>query len=118
MKSPALALALVITALACGDATTQPGDNQILVADNVFNPVTLNVTPGTTVTWTWTGSVAHQVVSDNGAFASSDLQGSGTHTATFNAPGTYPYHCAIHGAPNSGMHGTIVVAGDSAGLAG
>jgi plastocyanin len=28
---------------------------------------------------------------------------------TFDAPGEYPYYCAIHGSPNQGMRGTIVV---------
>jgi plastocyanin len=33
---------------------------------------------------------------------------SGTRTVTLQA-GTYQYHCSIHGGPESGMHGTIVV---------
>jgi plastocyanin len=31
------------------------------------------------------------------------------HELTFTTPGEYPYYCAVHGSPNSGMRGTIIV---------
>ena len=51
-------------------------------------------------------AVAHQIASDDGAFATSAPLGSGgTYSVAFDKPGTYRYHCAIH--PN--MVGTITV---------
>lgn len=48
----------------------------------------------------------HNIVSDNGAFASSgSLGGNATYSVTLTATGSYPYHCSIH--PN--MVGTITV---------
>lgn len=34
----------------------------------------------------------------------------GMYAHTFANVGTYPYHCKFHGAPGSGMSGTVVVA--------
>jgi plastocyanin len=48
--------------------------------------------------------VAHGVNFDDGI--SSPTQDQGTYTRTFTAPGTYNYHCAVHGAA---MAGTITV---------
>ena len=116
MNRIVLSALCLLSVLSCSDSTTPTTNGSTIeVKDDFFDPTTLNVPTGTTVTWTWAGSVAHQVVSDNGVFASSDLQGAGTHTATFSSPGTYNYHCAIHGGPGTGMHGTIVVSGDSVG---
>lgn len=75
------------------------------------NPAQDTVAVGQTVTWTWTGtgSIPHSVLSvGSPGFASSNtLTGSGmTYTATFSAPGTYHYQCAVHG---SAMSGTVVV---------
>lgn len=42
-------------------------------------------------------ATAHQIMSDNGAFATSPLLGgNGTYSISLSAPGTYTYHCAIH----------------------
>jgi plastocyanin len=36
-------------------------------------------------------------------------QTTGSFMRTFPAAGSYVYYCTIHGGPNTGMHGTIVV---------
>jgi plastocyanin len=63
---------------------------------------------GGTVTWTWTGPLAHGVQSLGAtSFPSSGLKtGSGTHAVRFTARGTYQYDCLEHG---TAMRGTIVV---------
>lgn len=125
-------LALTLTlASACGsDSTTNPnptptpGDVDIVKGAEVLtttafnpNPKQLSLGGGTEVSVRWVNtdgggtyggaSVTHQIKSDNGAFTTSGLLGSGaTYTVTFTAAGTYNYHCNIH--PN--MVGTIVVA--------
>ena len=123
--------ALTLTlASACGsDSTTNPnptptpGDVDIVKGAQVLtttafnpNPKQLSLGGGTAVSVRWSNtdgggayggtSVAHQITSDNSAFAQSAPLGSGaTYSVTLTAAGTYNYHCAIH--PN--MVGTIVV---------
>ena len=80
----------------------------VSIADNTFTPGTLTVAKGTTVTWQWGGKNSHSVV---GTFDGQNVQsptntGSGTFSFTFNTPGTYNYHCGVHG---TAMPGTIVV---------
>jgi plastocyanin len=86
--------------------------NSVIVNNNSFSPTDLNVAKGATVTWTWnscsggdsygTGEVcvAHNVAFDDAVVSGS--QSAGTFTRTFDAAGTFPYHCAIHGAAMSG----------------
>jgi len=73
-----------------------------------FNPASLTIKAGTTVTWTNTSTIGHTSTSDSGSavsWDSGDLNSNGTFKFTFTKAGTYTYHCAIH--PN--MMGTIVV---------
>jgi len=88
--------------------------NTIVIADQTFSPGVVNVSVGTTVTWEWkacsddgyggyAGCVSHNVTFDDGSNIASSTQSAGTFTRTFNAVGTFKYHCAIHGAPMSGQ---------------
>jgi plastocyanin len=63
---------------------------------------------GDTVTWTWRGSNSHTVTSDDGtSFDSGNTsQTAGTFAHTFNAAGSFDYHCNVHG---TAMSGTITV---------
>jgi plastocyanin len=75
------------------------------------NPAVDTVAVNGTVTWTWgsSASMAHSVQSEGspGFTSSTIMSGPGnTHQATFTAPGTYQYDCAVHGQL---MTGTIVV---------
>lgn len=84
------------------------GGNTITMKNFAFNPPSLTIRPGTTVTWVNQDSATHTVVSDTGApeaFSSASLQNGGMYTYTFTAPGTYSYHCSIHPS----MKGTITV---------
>ena len=99
-------------------ATPDPeAPNTILVLSeggNRFEPSTYAVPVGGTVNWFWApGSTGHNIVPDDldspphsGAPADWPMW----HVFRFTRPGTYRYHCAIHGAPGGvGMSGTIVV---------
>lgn len=79
--------------------------NSIAIQNMAFNPTTLTVPVGTTVTWKNLDNVTHHIVSDTGAFESSDLTNGQTFNFTFNKAGNYPYHCSIHPS----MTGTIIV---------
>jgi plastocyanin len=93
------------------NATAAPTSASVTVQDNTFDADYVVVAAGGTVTWTWAGSNAHDVTWVSGGLANSPTQASGTHSVTFDTPGTYEYYCSIHGSPTSGMRGKIVVKG-------
>jgi plastocyanin len=80
--------------------------NGISIDNFTFNPPTLTVKAGTTVTWTNKDDIPHGIASANNAFARSKaLDTDDSFSFTFTTPGTYQYFCYIH--PH--MTGTIVV---------
>ena len=84
------------------------GGSTVNIKDFAFNPNTLMVKTGTTVTWVNLDSAPHTIASDPGspvAFSSGSLSTGASYQFTFSQPGTFGYHCAIH--PK--MTGTIVV---------
>jgi plastocyanin len=72
-----------------------------------FLPATVQLLDEGTVTWQF-NSIGHNVTfnSTAGAPANIPTQFGGSVARTFTTPGTYAYHCTIHG---TGMSGTIVV---------
>jgi plastocyanin len=72
-----------------------------------FSPMTMTVTPGTTVTWTNHDDIPHTVVSadESKLFKSPPLDTDDAYSFTFQKPGTYRYFCSVH--PK--MVGMIVV---------
>jgi plastocyanin len=79
----------------------------VSIVDFAFQPASLEVAAGTTVTWTNTGQEKHTATADDGTFDSKNLQPGESFSYTFDTPGTYAYHCEIH--PD--MTGTITVTG-------
>jgi len=85
----------------------------VTVTSSGYTPGTTTVAKGSTVQWTWntctsdgygsTGEqcVEHTVTFDDGA--TSVLQDKGTFSRTFDAAGTYTYHCKVHGIAMSGQ---------------
>ena len=86
------------------DSTSK--QNKIEIKDFAFNPQTLTVKSGETVTWINRDEEPHTVVSVEKQFKKSTaLDTDQTFTITAGAPGTYTYFCSVH--PK--MTGTIVV---------
>lgn len=134
---PALALGLLLAVSAWGqhhvvgnDYDDRPGGGdpspsanctgvqaKITISGNgtTFSPETVTIDPGQPVCWTWSGGSDHTVRGDDGSFTSGPPAASATFQKTFNAPGTFGYHCQVHGTPTSGMRGTVVVRGNSGG---
>jgi plastocyanin len=82
----------------------------VSVQDSNFNPSAIQVSPGATVTWTWAGSLDHNVIWVSGGLANSTTKASGTHQVTMpTTPGELVYYCSLHGSPNGGMRGTVRV---------
>lgn len=78
---------------------------QATIAKFAFDPPTMSVSAGQSVTWTNADPVDHTVTGDSGTWASDPLASGGAYSMTFSQPGTYTYHCAIHPF----MKGTVVV---------
>ncbi|MDF0593901.1 PQQ-dependent sugar dehydrogenase [Methanotrichaceae archaeon M04Ac] len=72
-----------------------------------FQPESITVPAGTTVTWINRDPFAHTVTADDGSFDSGSIRGNGGefHLA-LSEPGTFPYHCT----PHPSMRGEIIVA--------
>ena len=118
-----------------GGGNPTPGVENVIMNDNAgaapytFAPATLTVKVGTRVKWTNNGSTAHTATSDatpqpiwnSGTVLPAGSTScppadpycqpggtpAGTYQLTFNSPGTYQYHCEVHGP--QGMTGTITV---------
>lgn len=113
----ALAAGISIGLAGCGggysssDVENGPGENEVHVIDNAFEPSTLTVAPGATVTLTWVGSQGHNVTftpPNPAPLSNSATQSSGTHVVTVpSEPGEYPYECTIHVL--QGMTGVMIV---------
>lgn len=85
------------------DNTPPPMTAAVSVIDYSFDPSSTTIAAGGEVTWTWGGTVGHNVTFSTGP--NSATQTSGTFSRTFPTAGSYPYQCTIH----SGMDGTIIV---------
>jgi plastocyanin len=93
--------------LASPKAAAQGQAQSVSIQNFAFSPATLNVIPGTTVTWTNNDSTAHTVTVNSGNGPNSgQLQHGQTYSFTFSQAGTFAYHCNIH--PQ--MKATVVVA--------
>jgi plastocyanin len=73
-----------------------------------FSPKTVTIAGGDTVRWKNLDTVRHQVVANNGGFASGQIPPQGTYSKRLDVPGTYPYHDALHPT----LKGTVKVTGN------
>jgi len=110
MKTIVLVVLIVLNVCvaAFGDdaAATATNKKTIEIKDFMFNPTTITVKSGETVTWINRDDEPHTVVSVGKKFQkSSALDTDQEFTVTVTEPGTYEYFCSVH--PK--MTGTIVV---------
>jgi plastocyanin len=88
-------------------AATQPAPKipEVAIDNFSFNPPTLTVAAGTTVTWVNHDDIPHTVTANDRGFDSKALDTDERFSHAFTAPGTYAYYCAVH--PH--MVGRIIV---------
>jgi plastocyanin len=91
---------LVFTSIAAQAATVE-----VKIDNFVFNPQTITVKAGDTVTWINHDDIPHTATSKTGVFRSKALDTDDKFSFTFATPGTFAYFCALH--PH--MTGSIVV---------
>lgn len=115
MKRFVFAAILALAAAACGgdddgaqptNGQTTPGEGNVVEANDSlkFDPATITVAVGQTVTWKNVGSAPHTVTFKGGGL-DKQFNGGETVTFTFTSAGTTDYTCTIH----PGMAGTVVV---------
>ena len=103
-----LALATALSA----PPSLRAADTTVTIVGFAFDPQTVTVQVGDTVTWMNQDGTPHTVTSDPGTPEAFDLAIADGASAsfTFDSPGTYAYHCTIH----RGMAGTVVAQGTAA----
>ena len=96
-----------------GDPVDEPTGEVVDVQaiDNTFSEDRIVVAPGTTVRWTNAGHNDHDVLSIGGGFGveKQSFRPGQTYSYVFDTPGEYPYYCELHGLPDVGMIGVVVV---------
>jgi plastocyanin len=78
---------------------------KVNISGFAFDPLTITIKAGDTVTWTNKDSATHNVAADDGSWTSPDLSQGASFSRTFDTPGTYPYNCGFHAS----MKGTVIV---------
>ena len=87
-------------------APKAPATGAVAVTASGFQPATLQVKVGTTVTWTNNDTAAHTVTSDTaGVFDSGPINAGATFKFTFSRAGTFGYHSTS----DTGWAGTVTV---------
>lgn len=125
---PPVGMTVVVTASVTGatgspvtftaEATGAGTAVNVTVDNNLFSPDIFRVQQGGTVTFTWgLTAIGHTVtpLAPNTIPSSSNPAPPGTHSypytfeTQFPTAGVFKFYCSVHGAPDSGMHGTITV---------
>ena len=109
---------LILTAGISGCVEKTPPEiktqtKDVMIKNFSFQPSSINVTNGTTVTWANDDSVEHTVTSSDGIFNSGNIPPGKVFNFTFTKPGKYQYQCLIHPS----MVGYVIVASDRPGAA-
>jgi plastocyanin len=97
----------VVASTTAGTPTSAAGGGgaQVVMKGFAFDPASVTIKVGESVTWTNQDPTNHTVTADKGEFKSSDIANGATFTFKFDTAGTYAYHCSIHPS----MTGTVVV---------
>ena len=106
----ATVLAMVVLLPTVGAAPLGAETKTVSMKDFKFDPKTITVNVGDTITWTNNDTAEHTAQADDGSFDSKDVGAGKSSSITFAKAGTFAYYCKYHGGPNgAGMSGTVVV---------
>jgi len=97
------ASAAIVPASAAAD--TAPTTVTVNTKNFAYAPADLTVSPGTTVVFKNSDTIAHTVTASDKSFDSGDMPQNATWSHIFAKAGTYTYVCAYH----SYMQGTVTV---------
>ena len=108
LRGTRLGLVVVLTAavIACSSVAAFALSGPVTVKDDYFSSKTLTVSRGAKVTWSWAGSLYHNVTVQSGPTSfHSRTQVRGSFSHVFTKPGVYHLECTLH--PHMKM--TVVV---------
>jgi plastocyanin len=108
MRTVVLAAAAVLALAVTG--ASQPASTAtkaVAIKAAGFQPATVTIATGDAVKWTNRDTKTHQIVANNGSFASPVIKPGNGYTHVFKAAGTFRYHDALHPA----LTGKVVVKG-------
>jgi plastocyanin len=105
---------LLVVAVVTGCTSAGADDGVVTMTGQLrFEPTTIEIPVGGTVTWHNDGTYAHTATaiaedrSPSGEFDSGEIVGTGSFTHTFTEAGEYLYQCRFHGLQE--MIGLVVV---------
>ena len=81
------------------------GTTEVDIANFKYEPDTISVSAGDTVTWTNSDEAPHTATADDEDFDTGDLDRGDEGEVAFDEPGSYPYYCRFHAF----MRGTVEV---------
>jgi amicyanin len=93
------------TAASAPAAPAPQGGTAVTISNFKFDPATLTVPVGSTITWTNQDEEPHAIAAKDASFHSPGMDTHATYSFTFATPGTFDYVCSIHPF----MTGTVVV---------
>ena len=105
------ALVVALAMLVCASQDVLAVDAQVIVVEPGdviswrYEPASLTISAGTTVTWVNQGATAVTVTSPDGLFDSESIGPGASFSYTFDTPGTFRYFCV----PYPHMKGEITV---------
>jgi plastocyanin len=108
MRTVVFAAAAVLALAVTG--ASQPASTatkRVAIKATGFSPVTVTIATTDAVRWTNRDTKNHQIVANNGTFASPVIAPGKTYRHVFNAAGTFRYHDALHPS----LTGKVVVKG-------
>src|SRR5512133_915592 len=108
MRTVILAAAAVMALAVTG--ASQPASTAtkaVAIKAAGFSPATVRIASTDAVRWTNRDTKDHQVIANNGTFASAVIKPGRSYTHVFNSAGTFRYHDALHPS----LTGKVVVKG-------
>jgi len=110
-------LALFTLVPLAGAAPRAAETKTVSIKDFAFDPKTISINIGDTITWTNDGPSPHTVTADNGNFDAGNLDKGATFSHTFDTAGTFAYYCKYHGSKGGVSMAASVTVGAAAAAA-
>jgi plastocyanin len=101
------AVAVLALAITGASQPASTATKAVKITATAFSPASVTINTGDAVRWTNRDTKNHQVVANNGAFASPTIAPGKSYTHVFNTAGTYRYHDALHPS----LTGRVIVNG-------